>query len=45
MPTDKKPLQIYVNKKQRKWIEQQSKKTGLSLSQTVLQVINKEMEK
>jgi len=45
MPTDKKPLQIYPNKQQRKWIEKEAKKTGLSLNQSVLQLINKEMEK
>jgi len=45
MSTDKKPLPVYVTPKQRKWIEKESKNKGISLSQAVLQLVNKEMEK
>jgi len=45
MPTDKKPLQVYVTKKQRKWIEKEAKDKGVSLSQAILHLVNKEMEK
>ena len=41
----KKPLQIYINEKQREWLEKQAKKDGLALTQVVTTWINEQIKK